>query len=71
MRLSGQKFLVIFFNSVIVNAFKFGNDNISPSDNLGVRTLPNVKLSLFDGIVRLERVDAWAFLCETCVATTI
>lgn len=71
MRLSELKFLVIFFNSLIVNAFKFGNDNISPSDNLGVRKLPHVNLSLFDGIVRLERVNAWALLCGICVATTI
>lgn len=54
-----------------VNAFEFGNDNIKPSDNLRVRTLPVENFSFFDGFVRLERVDAWALLFGICVETTV
>lgn len=44
------------FSSIKEKAFKFGDDNISPSD-LGVGRLSVALFSLQDGTVRLEAVE--------------
>jgi hypothetical protein len=62
-RLSGRKFLVALFSSLNEKAFKFGDDNISPS-LLGVGKHSELLFPLYDGMVRLEGTEERLVLLE-------
>ena len=55
MRLSERKFLVAFFSSVNVKAFRWGDDNISLSV-LAAERLPGTLFPL-SALIRLEEAE--------------